>query len=82
MNHPSIREAVLAALVSVAPEIDPDEVGDDTDLREEYDLDSFDYMNFLTGIQTRCGMLISEADAGKMVTLKDCVQLVRERTST
>ncbi|HKK32645.1 MAG TPA: acyl carrier protein [Desulfomicrobiaceae bacterium] len=79
MNTLSIREAILAALVSVAPEIDPDEVGDDTDLREEYDLDSFDYMNFLTGIQTRCGVLISEADAGKMLTVGKCVKFVEKR---
>ena len=76
MTPMNIRDAVLAALISVAPEIDPDQVLDETDLREEYDLDSFDYMTFLTGIQTRFGVLISETDAGKMRTVGECVRFV------
>ncbi len=42
------RTAVIASLAVIAPETDFDSLAPDADLRDELDLDSMDFLNFVT----------------------------------
>ena len=44
MTAKDIRTSVLNALAQIAPEIPIDDVQDDWDLRDEFDLDSMDFL--------------------------------------
>ena len=50
MTRDEIRNAVVQALTSIAPEIDPQDLQADTVLRQELDLDSMDFLNFVIGL--------------------------------
>ena len=41
-------------LTTIAPEIEPDDIRDDVLLRDQVDLDSMDWPNFLRGIDGGC----------------------------
>lgn len=71
-----IRTEVLAVLTTLAPEVDPAELRDDEPLREQVDLDSMDWLNFLLGIHKRLHVAIPEKDYGSLVTLADVVNYV------
>lgn len=73
MNHPDIRAIVLSTLQTIAPEVDTTTLRDDRPLRKQVDLDSMDWLNFLTGLHEKLRVEIPEADYGRLVTLADVV---------
>jgi acyl carrier protein len=73
MNERELREAILATLCRIAPEVAPDELRGDVPLRDQVDLDSMDWLNFLVGLHGRLGVDIPEADYRRLVTLDDLV---------
>jgi acyl carrier protein len=79
MTKEQIRAAVFASLRRVAPEADPATVPPDAPLREELDLDSMDFLNFVTDLHTRVGVDVPEADYAKLATLEACVEYLAGR---
>jgi acyl carrier protein len=68
-----IRALVLRSLREVAPEVDPARVAPDVDLREQLEIDSMDFLNFVIGLHQATGVDIPEADYPKLQTLDACV---------
>jgi len=80
MTHdPELRAAVLAALCRIAPEVEPAELRPDVPLRDQVDLDSMDWLNFLVALHGRLGVDIPEADYRKLVTLDDLLAYLAAR---
>ncbi len=77
-----IRDDVLSVLTAIAPEVEPDELTDDALLRDQVDLDSMDWLNFLLGIHKRLQVEIPEADYQKLRTLADVVGYVEARSGS
>ncbi|CAN3127446.1 acyl carrier protein [Mycobacterium sp. smrl_JER01] len=71
-----IRVDILSVLTSIAPEVEPGEIDDDALLRDQVDLDSMDWLNFLVGIHKRLAVEIPESDYQKLRTLADVVRYV------
>jgi acyl carrier protein len=68
-----IRKAVLEALQSVAPEIDPNTVEPGLPIREQFDIDSVDLLNFLVDLENRLGVTVPEQYYGQIATIDHCV---------
>lgn len=80
---PPARAVVERVLHELRPEIDPAPLPGSAELREEFDLDSMDFLNFVIGIHEATGVEIPEADYGELFTLDDCVQyLERHRAAS
>ena len=75
----ALRSAVLETLQRIAPEISPDELVPGRPLRDQVDLDSMDWLNFLVGLHERLGVEIPESDYRRLVTLDDLVAYLRTR---
>ena len=74
MNTPeALRQAVADALRGIAPEADIDRINPGTSLREQLDLDSFDFLKLLIALQQAVAVDIPEADYPKLDTLEACV---------
>ena len=69
----SIRETVLSALCRVAPEIDPIEIDPSASMQEELDIDSMDYLNFVTALHEATGIDVPERDYPQLQTVDQCV---------
>ena len=78
MNTTDIHGEVLSVLTSIAPEVDADDITDDELLRDQVDLDSMDWLNFLIGIHKRLKVDIPESDYASLRTLADVVRYVDE----
>lgn len=76
-----IRDDVLAVLTTIAPEVEPEDIVDDLLLRDQVDLDSMDWLNFLIGIHKRLHIDIPESDYASLRTLADVVGYVEARAS-
>jgi acyl carrier protein len=79
VNDGQIRDVVVAALRRVAPESDPTTLPAGALLREELDLDSMDFLNFVLGLHERLGVEIPEADYPKLYTLDGAVEYLSAR---
>jgi acyl carrier protein len=61
--HPdAVRQAVIDAVLAIAPEADFTRVDARASLREQLDLDSFDFLNLLIALHARLGVEVPEAD--------------------
>lgn len=74
-----LREIIVEQLSLIAPEADFDDLEDDEDLREALDIDSFDFLNFLIGLNEQIGVDIPEADYGKLVSMDDLTSYLMAR---
>lgn len=79
MTNDEIRAAVVTALRSVAPEVDPATIRSNLPLRDQVDLDSIDFLNFLMAIHAALGVDIPEAAYAQVATLDGCVAYVASR---
>jgi acyl carrier protein len=73
MSPEQLRSVVLQALSDVAPEIEPGSLDPTAELRNQLDLDSMDFLNFVLGLHKALGIDIPEADYRKLATLDGCV---------
>ena len=76
MTGIDIRKAVQEELNNIAPEADLASVDPAADLREAIDIDSMDFLTFITAIHHRLGIDIPEIDYPKLVTLDGAVKYI------
>lgn len=79
MNTDQIRAVTLATLQSIAPEVETAALRGDRPLRNQVDLDSMDWLNFLLGLHEKLKVDIPEADYARLVTLDDVVAYLRNK---
>ena len=69
MTREELKANVLGALKSIAPEVEVGELAPTQPLRNQVDLDSVDWMNFLIALHGKLGIDIPDADAARLTTL-------------
>ncbi|NML18207.1 acyl carrier protein [Azohydromonas caseinilytica] len=74
-----IRDAIVATVRTVAPEADFGALNPERALREELDLDSFDFLNVLIELHARLGVEVPEADYARITTLNALSAYLRQR---
>ncbi len=79
MTPDDLRSVVGGALARVAPEIDPAAIDPRVPLREQFDLDSMDFLNFVVALHDRLGIDIPETDYPRLATLDEAVAYVAAR---
>ena len=72
-DQAAIESAVIAELRRIAPELEEGELKPDRPLRDQVDLDSMDWLNFLVALHERFKVEIPEADYAKLGTLDQVV---------
>jgi acyl carrier protein len=79
VTRDEVRDVVLEALLSVAPDIDPGTLGAEQNLREQFELDSMDFLNFVIALHRRLGVDVPEADYSQLATVKGAVDYLTAR---
>jgi acyl carrier protein len=79
MTNEEIRTIVLATLKGIAPEIEESDLRPDRPLRDQVDLDSMDWLNFLVGLHQRLQVEIPEADYRKLTTLDKLIAYLAQK---
>lgn len=79
MSDLDIRKVVQEELSNIAPEADMTTVDSAADVREALDIDSMDFLNFITAIHHRLGVDIPELDYPKLVTIDRAVAYLRAK---
>jgi acyl carrier protein len=74
-----IRQTVLDVLANIAPEADIAHLDPNDRLRNQFDFDSVDFMNFAVALQERLQVDIPEKDYLQLATLSSCVAYLKAK---
>jgi acyl carrier protein len=81
MNRDDALDLMRRVLHEIAPEADLADVRPDETMQEGLDLDSIDFLNFVTGLAQATGLEMPERDYQSLSTVEGCVgYLVRATT--
>jgi len=72
---------VLRMLGEVAPEADLTAIKPDVSFRDQLDIDSMDFLNFVIAVHEALHVEIPEADYPKLNTLNACVEYLAVATA-
>ncbi|MGB5369942.1 MAG: acyl carrier protein [Flavobacteriaceae bacterium] len=70
MNDREVKETIFEILGKIAPDIDPIGLEMDDNIKEVFGIDSFDFLQFIIGLDDAFGIKTPEEDYGKISTLK------------
>ena len=79
MTRDDVKATIVDALTRIAPEIDPASITPSASFREQLDLDSMDFLNFVLALHERLGIEIPEADYGRLSSLDDATAYLLAR---
>jgi acyl carrier protein len=79
VTREALRQAVVKALTSVAPEIDASSLAPDQEFRQQFDLDSMDFLNFVIALHASLSVDVPETDYGRLATLDLAVDYLAGR---
>ena len=74
MDRDALRQTLIRLLGALAPETPADTIDADGNLREQLDLDSMDFLNFMIVIEKATGVSVPEKDYAKLASLNGCVE--------
>ena len=77
----TIRQQVLAELKRIAPELEEGDLESGKPLRDQVDLDSMDWLNFLVALAERFKVEIPESDYRRLVTLDEVAAYLAARST-
>ena len=76
MTKDEVTRAVLEALRHIAPEVDPASLRRDVPIRDQVDIDSMDFLNFLVELHSALKVEIPESAYRDVATLDGCVAYI------
>jgi acyl carrier protein len=79
MEKTDIASKVLKSLYSVVPEAEEEELQENLTLREQFDMDSMDFLNFIIKLHQDFAIDIPESDYGKLTTLDKITAYITAR---
>jgi acyl carrier protein len=81
MKESEIRDVVLAALGRIAPEADLSAIEPEVSFRDQLDIDSMDFLNFVVDVCEQLQVEIPEVDYPKLLSLDGCLAYLKSRPS-
>ena len=74
MTPEDVRKAILSILSDIAPDEDFTSVQDDEKLRDQFDLDSMDFLDIVMELRKRFNVEVPEQDYEHLVSMKSCIK--------
>ncbi|HZD26019.1 MAG TPA: acyl carrier protein [Alphaproteobacteria bacterium] len=74
-----IKAIVLEVLGSIAPEIDAGAIDPQASFRDQLDIDSMDFLNFIIALHERLKVEIPETDYPRLSSLAGCVAYLQAK---
>jgi len=69
-DREQLSAVILETLVAVAPDVDPGTLDPDVAFRDQFEIDSVDFLNFVMALEKKLGRRIPETDFPKLSSLK------------
>ena len=80
MTETELKKIIFGLLKNIAPDTEPETLNDDDNIRKKLGIDSFDYLQFMIGLDERLKIKIPEEDYSKIQKLNELVKYVAEKS--
>lgn len=81
MTDDEIIALVERHLFTVAPEFEGETINPETPFRDQFEIDSMDFLNFIIGLHKETRIEIPESDYPRLETLTGCIAYLKEKTA-
>jgi acyl carrier protein len=82
MSSEHILAVMRDELARLAPEVDFDAADRNRPIQQEFDLDSMDFLNYVTALHERLGVDVPESDYSKVATLAGGLDYLGKRCAS
>lgn len=72
MNRAEIKTITLEVLLDIVPELEPATLDARVSFRDQFEIDSIDYLNFVLALEKRLEIRIPEIDYPRLSSLDGC----------
>lgn len=79
MTREQVRQAVLDIISDIAPDEDFGSIKDDEKLRDQFDLDSMDFLDIVMELRKRFKLEVPEQDYQELVSMASSVEYLFPR---
>lgn len=79
MTEDQVKSIVIRLLKNIAPDTEPSQLKPDDNIRQKLTIDSFDYLQFIVGLDKELGIQTPEEDYGKIGTLKELLSYMMKK---
>lgn len=79
MTREEVRTAILSIISDIAPDEDLGSIKDDETLRDQFDLDSMDFLDIVMELRKRFNLEVPETDYPNLVSMSSCVEYLFPR---
>jgi acyl carrier protein len=76
-----IKQTVLTLLGEIAPEADLTTIRPDRSFRDQLDIDSMDFLNFIVAVHNEFHVEVPESDYAQLVSIDGCVGYLERKLS-
>jgi acyl carrier protein len=81
VNREELKQKLLALVTGIAPDVEASEVLPGVPLRDQFDFDSMDTLNFAIALHRELGIEVPEADYARLASLDKCLEYLAPRVS-
>jgi acyl carrier protein len=82
VTEQDLEATIRDALLTIAPEVSPGGLDPNLSFRDQFDMDSVDFLNFVLVLEQKTGVKVPELDYPKLSSLAGCVAYLSERQSS
>lgn len=79
MTEDKIKKILFQLLKNIAPDTEPEKLKPTDNIRQTLMIDSFDYLQFIVGMDESLGIQTPEEDYGKIQTLQELMKYILEK---
>ena len=79
MSNAKLSDIVTSCLFGVAPDLEGQVIDPDEPFREQFEIDSMDFLNFIIALHKETGIDIPEKDYPKLETLAGCLRYLQAK---
>ena len=76
MKEHEIKTIVFGLLKNIAPDTEPEKLKPEDNIKETLNIDSFDFLKLIVGIDEKFGIATPEEDYGKIMKLGELVSYI------
>ncbi|MDX1807983.1 MAG: acyl carrier protein [Sulfurospirillaceae bacterium] len=70
MTKDEIKKVIKTAICEIAPEYEEEDILENENIQRSLEIDSFDFLNMLTGLNNTLGVAVPESDYAKVDTVE------------
>lgn len=79
MTREQVRKAILDIIADIAPDEDLGNINDNEKLRDQFDLDSMDFLDIVMELRKRFNLEVPEKDYQELVSMASSVEYLFPR---